>query len=110
MNSSSEQKITRSTENSETKYNLPSDATLKAVAKLSIVEDKPIMLDYWTDSLDKKSFIGIQKHGGDKILVKSEDQYTSTIQKLYKTGEEFIIITENSIYVVSATIPKKSIS
>ena len=31
----------------EPNYRLPSDVTLKHAAKLSIVEDKPIMLDYW---------------------------------------------------------------
>ena len=37
----------------EASYKLPSEATLKHASKLSIVEDKPIMLDYWTASLDK---------------------------------------------------------
>jgi hypothetical protein len=39
-------------------YRLPSDPTLKHAVKLSIVEDKPIMLDYWTPSLDKKALVG----------------------------------------------------
>jgi hypothetical protein len=29
-------------------YRLPNDITLQNAVKLSIVEDKPIMLDYWT--------------------------------------------------------------
>ena len=36
-----------------TNYRLPCDATLQNAAKLSIVEDKPVLFDYWTDSLDK---------------------------------------------------------
>jgi hypothetical protein len=90
-------------------YRLPSDITLKHAAKLSIVEDKPIMLDYWTSSLDKKALIGARENG-EKLLVKSEEEYTSTIAKFYKSGTEYIVITENSIYVVSNEIPTRKIS
>jgi len=90
-------------------YRLPSDITLKHAAKLSIVDDKPIMMDYWTFSLDKKALIGARENG-EKLLVKSEDEYTSCIQKFYKSGTEYIIITENSIYLVSNDIPTRKIS
>jgi len=90
-------------------YRLPSEITLKHAAKLSIVEDKPIMLDYWSASLDKKALVGV-KENGEKLLVKSEDEYTSGIAKFYKSGTEYIIITENSIYLVSADIPTRKIS
>lgn len=90
-------------------YRLPSDVTMKHASKLSIVEDKPIMLDYWTSSLDKKALIGA-KDNNEKLLVKSEDEYTSNIQKFYKSGTEYIIITENSIYIVSSDIPTRKIS
>ena len=93
----------------ESNYRLPSDITLKHAAKLGIVEDKPIMLDYWSVSLDKKALVGV-KETGEKLLVKSEDEYTSPIAKFYKSGTEFIIITENSIYIVSSDIPTKKIS
>jgi hypothetical protein len=88
---------------------LPSDITLKHAAKISVVDDKPIMFDYWTASLDKKALIGA-KDNGEKLLVKSEDEYTSTIAKFYKSGTEYIIITENSIYIVSNDIPTRKIS
>jgi hypothetical protein len=90
-------------------YRLPSDVTLKHAAKLGIVDDKPIMLDYWTASLDKKALIGARENG-EKLLVKSEDEYTSTIAKFYKSGTEYIVITENSIYIVSNEIPTRKIS
>jgi len=89
-------------------YRLPSDVTLKHATKLAIVEDKPIMMDYWSDSLDKKALIGV-KDNGDKLLVKSESEYTSVIAKFYKSSQEYIIITENSIYLVSADIPTRKI-
>lgn len=90
-------------------YRLPSDITLKHAAKLSIVDDKPIMLDYWAPSLDKKALVGARENG-EKLLVKSEDEYTSTIAKFYKSGTEYIVITENSIYIVSNEIPTRRIS
>lgn len=90
-------------------YRLPSEATMKHVSKLGIVEDKPIMMDYWTASIEKKALIGV-KDNNDKLLVKSEDEYTSTIAKFYKSGGEYIVITENSIYVVSSEIPSRKIS
>ena len=94
--------------NSELNYRLPSDITLKHAVKLSIVEDKPIMLDYWSSSLDKKALIGVRGNN-EKLLVKSEDEYTSTISKFYKSAEEYIIITENSIYLVDQGIPTRKI-
>jgi len=90
-------------------YRLPCDITMKHASKISIVDDKPIMMDYWTVSLDKKALIGARDNG-DKLLVKSEEEYTSTIQKFYKSGTEYIVITENSIYIVSNDIPTRKIS
>ena len=73
-------------------YKLPGDTTLQHASKLAIVEDKPILLDYWTSSLDKKALIGI-RDSGEKLLVKSEEEYTSPISKFYKSGADYIIIT-----------------
>lgn len=91
------------------KYVLPSTEVLMHCAKLGIVEDKPIMMDYWTDSLDEKALIGVRENG-EKLLVKNEEEYTSPIAKIFKVGQEFIIMTENSIYIVSQKIPSKKIS
>jgi hypothetical protein len=101
--------MAQSTNSTESNYKLPSDITLKHAAKLAIVEDKPILLDYWTSSLDKKALIGV-KENSEKLLVKSEEEYTSTISKFYKSASEYIIITENSIYIVSNEIPTRKIS
>src|SRR6056300_531394 len=90
-------------------YRLPENNTLQHVAKLSIVEDKPIMMDYWTSSLEKESLIGV-KESQEKLLVKSEEEYTSPISKIFKSGSEYIIVTENSIYLVDKEIPTKRIS
>ena len=62
----SEQPATTTT--NEPGYKLPSEATLKHAVKLSIVEDKPLLLDYWTASLDKKALVGVRE-SGEKLLV-----------------------------------------
>jgi predicted P-loop ATPase/GTPase len=97
-----------------TNYRLPSETTLLHAAKLSIVEDKPIMLDYWTASIQKDNekptcLIGI-RNKTEKMLVKSEDEYTSPIKKFYKNDKDFIVVTENSIYIISADVPTRMIS
>lgn len=92
-------------------YRLPENTTLQHAAKLAIVEDKPIMLDYWTNSLDKTVLIGVKNNNDkEKLLVKSEEEYTSPISKIFKVGKEYIIMTENSIYIVDVDIPTKRIS
>ena len=88
---------------------LPSSKVMQHACKLSITQDKPIMLDYWTSSVDQKSLIGIRDNG-EKLLVKSEEEYTSPISKFYKSANDYIIITENSIYLVSAEIKSRKIS
>jgi hypothetical protein len=88
---------------------LPTDVTFQNASKLSITEDKPIMLDYWADSLDGKALIGVRENN-EKMLVKSAEEYTSPIAKLYRSGTEYIVMTENSIYIVSSTIPSRRIA
>ena len=90
-------------------YRLPSATTLQHVVKISITEDRPIMLDYWTGSLDKQVLIGMRE-SGEKLLVKSEDEYTSPIAKIYKVEGDYIILTENSIYLISSDVETKRIS
>ena len=98
-----------SSQTSEQNYRMPSNTCLQHAWKLAIVEDKEVKSDYWTSSLDKEIIIGV-KSNQEKLLVKSEDEYTSPISKIYKVETEYIIITENSIYVVSADIATKRIS
>jgi len=96
-------------EASKEDYRLPDLKTLQHATKLAIVDDKPIMLDYWNESLEKTVLIGV-KENQEKLLVKSEEEYTSPIVKIYKTCNEYIIATENSIYLVDVNIPTKRIS
>ena len=98
------------TTNNTDGYRLPENTTLQHAVKLSIVEDKPIMMDYWTDSLDKKVMIGV-RNDEKKMLIRSEEEYTSYIEKIFRiNNKDFIIMTENSIYIVDKDIPTKKIS
>jgi hypothetical protein len=98
-----------SSQPSEQNYRMPSNTCLQHAWKLAIVEDKEVKSDYWTASLDKEIIIGV-KSNQEKLLVKSEDEYTSPISKIYKVETEYIIVTENSIYLVSGDIDSQRIS
>ncbi len=87
---------------------LPTTTTLEHSIKIAISEDRPILLDYWTSSLNKECFIGVRGNE-EKLLVKSEDEYTSPVSKIYQVNNEYIIITENSLYIVSNQIGTKRI-
>ena len=89
---------------------MPSEKTLKHAARIAIDEDKPIMLDYYNDTHAGRAFLGEDPASKQKMLVRSEEEYTSIIQKIFKVNDDFIIMTENSIYIVSGLIRKKSIS
>lgn len=96
----------------ESQYELPSDLCMQHVVKMSVVDDRPIMMDYWTASCDKMVVFGVRGSGereGEKLLVKNTDEYTSPIVKIYKVKDEFIIMTENSLYVVKNDIETKII-
>ncbi len=96
-------------EKKESSLRLPSSLTLQHAAKLGVVEDRPIMLDYWAASLEKKIVIGV-KDDNEKLLVKSEDEYTSPISRIFKVEGEYIILTENSLYIVDVNCPTRRIS
>lgn len=90
---------------------IPQATTLLHAAKLSIQQDKPIQLDYYVDSATNKAFIGEDPETKEKMLVKDQGQeFTSLIGKIYKVTEDFIIITENSIYIVNGKIQKRRIN
>jgi hypothetical protein len=94
-----------------TQFRLPSTATLEHAMKLAINEDRPIMMDYWKDSIEKTVLIGQRDdETKEKILVRSEEEYTSPIKQILKVGTDYIIMTENSIYLVDTGIPFRRIS
>lgn len=93
-----------------TTESFPEPATLVHAGKLAIQQDKAIQLDYYVDSVNNKAFMGEDRDSKEKLLVKSKDEFTSSINKIYKTGNDYIFVTENSIYIVSSKIQKRAIN
>ena len=87
----------------------PSAQILLQAAKLAIQQDRPIQLDYYVDTFNNKAFMGEDQETKEKMLVKSNDEFTSLIQKVYKVADDYIVMTENSIYIVSGKIQKRRI-
>ena len=87
--------------------NIPPASVLLRAAQISVDEDRPILLDYWTESRDKKCCIGVKDNA--KYLVKNESEYTSTVQSIFRLDGCFIVLTENSLYIVSHEIPVRKI-
>jgi hypothetical protein len=88
---------------------LPSPATLVQAAKLAMAQDNPIRLDYYAESCNGKAFMGEDGETKEKMLVKSSEEFTSMIQKTYKVAEDYIVLTENSIYIVNGKLQKRRI-
>ena len=86
---------------------LPSTTTLLQASRIAIQQDRPIHLDYFLDTSNGKAFIAEDPESKDKVLVKSREEYTSIVSKMYKVGEEYLILTENSIYIVSGKTQKR---
>jgi hypothetical protein len=89
---------------------LPHATTLLHASRIAIQQDRPIQLDYYVESANGKAFMGEDPETKEKMLVKSNDEFTSLIGKIYKVQEDFIILTENSIYIVSGKIQKRRIN
>jgi len=96
--------------NAQTQDVLPHTTTLLHAAKLAIQQDKAIQLDYYVDTASGKAFMGEDPDSKEKMLVKSNDEFTSSIQKIYKVQEDFIVVTENSIYLVNGKVQKRRVN
>ena len=84
----------------KTSLSLPSDKTLQQAVKLSIKTTKPICFYFYVDSL--KGRVCISSDGDDKIIYKNDDEHTSPIMNTFKCQNEFLVVTENTIYIVSS--------
>lgn len=88
---------------------IPSPVVLTHAAKISIEKDKPILLDYYADTATGKAFLGEDQETKEQMLVKSHEEFTSLVDKVFKVGEDYIVMTENSLYIVSGKIKRKRI-
>ena len=88
----------------------PTATALVQAARLGIQQDKPIQLDYYVDSAQGKAFLGEDAETKERVLIKSKEEFTSLVQKIYKVDEDILILTENSIYLVNGKIQKRKIN
>jgi hypothetical protein len=89
---------------------LPHHSTLLQAAKFAIEQDRAIMLDYYRQTANGTAFLGEDPSTQERILVKSKEEFTSLVKKLYKAGDDYIVLTENSLYIVSGKIQKRKVN
>ncbi len=93
---------------------IPDTKTLLYAAKIATEKDKPILLDYYVDSIQGNAYLGVSKETPtENILIKNRQEFTSPIVKKQMVGNpqvraDIIVETENSIYIVSSKIQKAS--
>jgi hypothetical protein len=92
---------------------IPHVATLTHASKLSLELDKPILQDYYLDSIMKRCKL-VKTQEKDTILFKNNEEYTSPLKKVLQidasttaSGKDIICISENSIYIVHSNILSK---
>lgn len=90
----------------QAKITIPSDKTLQQATKLSIKLCKPICFYFYIDSCRNR--VNIVNSDGDKIVYKNSEEHTSPIKNTYKVGNEYLVVTENTIYIISANTKVKS--
>ncbi len=88
------------TSTSTSNLSLPSAKTLNGAFRLSIVHGKPVCSYFYLDSLKGK--VCIRHDGDEKIIYKDAEEYTSPLENLFKSDNEYIAITHNTIYVISS--------
>ena len=81
------------------KISMPSNDTLSQAAKLSIKVSKPICFYFYIDSC--KNNASIVTADGEKIIYKNNEEHTSPIKNTYKVGDEYLVVTENTLYIIS---------
>ncbi len=93
---------------------IPDTKTLLYASKIATEKDKPILLDYYVDSIQGRAYLGVSKESPtENILIKNRQEFTSPIVKKQMVGNpqvraDIIVETENSIYIVSSKIQKAS--
>jgi hypothetical protein len=78
---------------------LPSAKTLTGAFRLSVLHGKPVCGYFYIDSLKNK--VCIRQDGEGKIIYKDEDEYTSPLEQMFRSENEYIAITHNTIYILS---------
>lgn len=95
----------------EPSLQIPHTTTMQHAANLGISQDRPIMLDYYSSSIQGECRL-VKTQEQDTILYKNDNEYTSPLRKVFQidgstdsnNAKDIICISENSIYIVHSTI------
>ena len=85
---------------------MPSEKTMQQAFKLGLIMEKQICGYFYVDSIKGK--VSIETHEGEKIIYKNENEHTSRILNTYKTDSSYIVVTENTIYILGLETVIKS--
>ena len=79
---------------------MPSAKTLAQAFKLSIKGGYlPIETYFYLDSCKNKVYICV--NDDNKIIYKNKEEHTSQVENIYKSENDYLIMTQNSIYILS---------
>jgi hypothetical protein len=78
---------------------MPSIKTLEQSAKLSIKLEKKIDYYFYVDSV--RGIITIGLCGEHKFIFKSEEEHSSAILSIYRSDHSYIVVTQNTIHILS---------
>ena len=87
----------------------PSPSALHHASKIGVSEDKPLLFDYWSPSVEGSVVIGVREND-EKLLVKNEEEYTSPIKKIFRVEGDLVVVTENSIYILADNVTTRRIT
>ena len=91
---------TQQQQSNNSNLTLPSAKTLTGAFRLSVLHGKPVCGYFYIDSLKNK--VCIRQDGEGKIIYKDEEEYTSPLEQLFRSENEYIAITHNTIYIISS--------
>lgn len=81
---------------------LPDDTTLQNCLKLSLKLGKPIDTYFYRDSLNGN--IKFLTADDESYIYKNEEEHTTSISNTYSSGNCYIVVTDNTIHLVSNQI------
>ena len=105
--SANRQSAAPATSESGSRVTYPTPSTMDKAVKLSLKLTKPIDLYFYLDSL--RGRVCIMNDGEDMVIYKNDEEMTSPILKTYQSDNQYITVTENSIYILDASTPIKSV-
>lgn len=81
---------------------LPDEKTLNTCFKLSLKIQKPIDTYFYIDSMNNG--VCVKTINGETIIYKDENEHTTTVSNIYATDTCYLVVTENTIHILSKEV------